>query len=151
MSACCARQVPFLSDESIFDGVEGSDLLEEIEAVVPLWGMREIGKGGISWPRHDRNDGDAVKDCPFDLVHHENGTNKPATADADPNLHVLSDAVQKDILLTPSRRCRDPTYPGIEHFMACTSPERIHVLWRTASQICGMIGRPRHKTHSTCR
>ena len=80
--------VPVLSNEDLFDRVEGHHLLKKVEARIAGWCMREVRNGAISWPGNDGDEEDAGDDCALDPVHHEEGCEYAAAEDAEPESWV---------------------------------------------------------------
>jgi len=70
----------------MLDWVESNDFLEEVEAVISIWGVGEVGERGISWPGDDGDNGNADDDGALHAVQHKVSSKNTAAEDTNPEL-----------------------------------------------------------------
>jgi len=74
----------------VLDGVEGNNLLEEVESVVAEGSVGEVGDRGRARPRNNRDKENTKDNGTLDAVEHEHDSENATTEDANPLLKMLA-------------------------------------------------------------
>jgi hypothetical protein len=82
------------SVESMLNGTESNDLLEEVEVGITRRCVREEGDGSRAGPGDDADEEDTEEDSTSDAVHHQQHRHESTQEDTNPDRGALKDVRQ---------------------------------------------------------